>query len=102
MAADLGAVVTSAFRWRRRGTKPRAAVAGQAGTLNGGKKGSLKYSASCGLCGRGEVTVPYLTDCGHVYCYVCLRGACGGEERWRCEVCDTVVTGSRRIAVKGD
>ena len=36
-------------------------------------------------------TMPHVTNCGHVYCYYCLRANCLADSNFPCSVCSTPV-----------
>ncbi|CAN0409029.1 unnamed protein product, partial [Hapterophycus canaliculatus] len=39
---------------------------------------------------------PYLTSCGHVFCYYCARSACTVDPRYACPRCGECFATSRR------
>lgn len=50
----------------------------------------------CPICGLNPIRVPYVTCCGHVYCYICLRQALIDTDlNLRCYVCNAKVTSSK-------
>ena len=46
----------------------------------GGADGDLE----CAICGEEEAQTPYVTDCGHIYCYYCLKTACLQDDQYAC------------------
>jgi len=81
-AGNLRNAVGNAFRWGR---------ADRGGSVEG-DEGDLV----CGIC-EGKASIPYRTDCGHVFCYLCLRSACERRGGWTCTVCGVVVGSSERV-----
>ena len=57
---------------------------------------------------RFPITIPYITTCGHVYCYYCvadrmLRIADEGDEEvpgWECLRCAQLVKGAERVGIE--
>ncbi len=45
---------------------------------------------SCSFC-ESTPTMPYATDCGHVYCYYCLRANCMADGGFPCAACGRAV-----------
>jgi hypothetical protein len=39
---------------------------------------------SCAICLAREAETPYVTDCGHAFCYYCLKTACLQDEQFSC------------------
>ncbi|CAN0441250.1 unnamed protein product, partial [Scytosiphon promiscuus] len=37
---------------------------------------------ACVECGANPAKTPYLTSCGHVFCYYCARTACTVDPRY--------------------
>ncbi len=46
---------------------------------------------SCSFC-ESPPTMPYVTDCRHVYCYYCLRANCMADKDFPCAACGHPVT----------
>ncbi len=46
--------------------------------------------SECSFCEK-TVTMPHITDCGHVYCYYCLCANCLADSRFPCAVCSNVI-----------
>ena len=44
----------------------------------------------CAFCGLAP-SLPHLTDCGHIYCYYCLRANCLADANFPCSVCSKPV-----------
>ncbi|CAN0132961.1 unnamed protein product, partial [Phaeothamnion confervicola] len=67
----------------------------------GGKEDSTESGrpAACGACGRAPASMPYATDCGHVFCYFCLRAACARDPNYACAICGAHFAASRRWVV---
>jgi hypothetical protein len=42
---------------------------------------------SCVVCKEPEAQTPYVTDCGHMFCYYCLKTACLHDEQFACPRC---------------
>lgn len=55
----------------------------------------------CVVCEMDQCAVYYITSCGHVFCYICLRNAIALESpnanSYKCYECRTKVTWSRRL-----
>ena len=52
------------------------------------------YSSSSS---SGAAVMPYVAQCGHVFCYFCLSTACQEDPRFCCPKCFTPVRSSRRV-----
>ena len=59
------------------------------GRWGGSKEGDVDLSR-CSFCEK-SVTMPHVTDCGHVYCYYCISANCLADRQFPCSVCSTVV-----------
>lgn len=85
--------VSGLIRQRRLG-------AGAAGSADGGASipgaGGADGDMECVVCGEGEAQTPYVTDCGHVYCYYCLKTACLQDDAFACPRCGTFFATSKR------
>ena len=46
--------------------------------------------AACAFC-ESLPTMPYVADCGHVYCYYCLRANCLADSHFPCSACGSQV-----------
>lgn len=46
---------------------------------------------NCSFC-ESPPTMPYTTNCGHVYCYYCLRANCLADREFPCTACGTPVS----------
>lgn len=44
----------------------------------------------CSFCEK-KVTMPHITDCGHVYCYYCVSASCLADGRFPCSICGSVI-----------
>lgn len=51
--------------------------------------------SQCPIC-NNEINIPYETNCGHRFCYYCLKVATLSEEKPPCTVCSTAITSIRR------
>ena len=87
------------------GVDPSApGLAGRLASLLGVRRGDVAGDGTaasgtrCGICRAPRPVVPYVTDCGHVYCYVCLRLAATDGMGCDCAVCGRAVRSSRRLA----
>ena len=49
----------------------------------GGADGDM----ACVVCGEEEAHTPYVTDCGHVFCYYCLKTECLQDDQFSCPRC---------------
>ena len=59
-------------------------------------------STSCSICSMDPILIPYQTQCGHLYCYVCLRNAIveAGAMKYRCQMCGAKITSSQPFKSK--
>ncbi|KAL7433825.1 hypothetical protein ACHAXM_003757 [Skeletonema potamos] len=57
------------------------------------------YVLNCSLC-RTVPAVPYITSCGHCYCYMCLRMAVTEDPYYRCVCCRKRIDSSSRPTTK--
>lgn len=57
------------------------------------------YDLSCALC-QTFPAIPYITSCGHCYCYLCLRMAVTEDPYYRCVCCRKRVESSSRPVIK--
>ncbi len=75
---------------------------GAAGGADGGAgipgAGGADGDMECVVCGETEAQTPYVTDCGHVYCYYCLKTACLQDDNFACPRCGTFFATSKRWA----
>jgi hypothetical protein len=60
-------------------------------------KTSLQNKLNCVKCGTENPTVPYMTSCGHCYCYICLRMAVTDDIYFQCVECGEQIKTSSRI-----
>ncbi|CAN6639593.1 hypothetical protein TRVA0_017S02190 [Trichomonascus vanleenenianus] len=66
------------------------------GISSGGELAFLPEK-TCAICYKADasntqVTNPYVTDCGHVYCYICLKSELAQQdEEWTCLRCTSAV-----------
>ena len=44
----------------------------------------------CSFC-EGAPTMPHIAECGHVYCYYCLRANCLADSNFPCSICSRPV-----------
>ncbi|CAN0246559.1 unnamed protein product, partial [Ectocarpus fasciculatus] len=51
---------------------------------------------ACAECGANPAKTPYVTACGHVFCYYCARVACTVDPRYACPRCGEYFATSRR------
>lgn len=49
----------------------------------GGADGDM----ACVVCGEEEAHTPYVTDCGHIFCYYCLKLNCIQDDQFACPRC---------------
>ena len=54
-------------------------------------------SSSSSSSSSGAAVMPYVAQCGHVFCYFCLSTACQEDPRFCCPKCFTPVRSSRRV-----
>ncbi|CAM9596195.1 unnamed protein product [Discosporangium mesarthrocarpum] len=111
--AALGRAVSSATgRLRRRGRALGQALgvglwqepgqgggAGRGGLVGGegtGGAGGVETLLPCSDCGAFPPTMPYLSTCGHMFCYHCLRSACSVDSRYSCPTCGDRFSSSKR------
>ena len=59
-----------------------------------GKNNELK----CSLCQTLNPSIPYMTSCGHCYCYLCLRMSVTDDPYYRCVCCRKRVGASTRVS----
>jgi hypothetical protein len=52
----------------------------------------------CSLCQTLNPSIPYITSCGHCYCYLCLRMSVTDDPYYRCVCCRKRVGTSTRIS----
>jgi len=48
----------------------------------------------CAFCGRENACVPYRTNCGHVYCYYCIKSQ---QHPYNCAACNETIVSSNVI-----
>ena len=56
-----------------------------------------RYSLTCLLCHVVNPAIPYITSCGHCYCYICLRVAVTDHLGFRCVDCGKGIISSERL-----
>ena len=77
-------------------TRRREKVAGVSslvGERDGSASGIVIHSC-CAICSLKPIVIPYMTSCGHLYCYACLRLAMSDDLRYRCMICGQRVVSS--------
>ena len=49
---------------------------------------------TCGVCQTEAVyaQTPYITNCGHVYCYYCIKTACMMDTNHHCNRCGSAIS----------
>lgn len=57
------------------------------------------YDLNCALC-QTVPAIPYITSCGHCYCYLCLRMAVTEDPYYRCVCCRKRIETSSRPTIK--
>lgn len=60
-----------------------------------GGDGKTTYNGlprNCGVCEAYPIHTPFATNCGHLFCYYCIKVRCMEEEPCYCPVCGEVVT----------
>ena len=55
---------------------------------------------NCALCRSVPAMIPYITSCGHCYCYICLRMAVTEDPYYRCVICRKRIDTSSRLTFK--
>ncbi len=55
-----------------------------------------RHSITCSLCHAVNPAIPYITSCGHCYCYICLRVAVTDNLSFRCMDCGKAIISSGR------
>ena len=63
----------------------------------GGADGDM----ACVVCGEEEAHTPYVTDCGHIYCYYCLKMQCIQDDQFACPRCGEFFATSQRWVMGG-
>ena len=51
----------------------------------------------CCYCESKQSTMPYKTNCGHVYCYYCLHALCEKDKKRSCIKCGQQILRSDRL-----
>jgi hypothetical protein len=62
--------------------------------------GRQQHKGRCEICNSQPIAVPFVTNCGHVYCYTCLWIAMAQSSSFCCRHCAALVTESRRSKVR--
>jgi peroxin-2 len=44
-----------------------------------------------------QVQLPYITNCGHIYCYYCIRSRLMTDPRYPCPRCHEPITAIQRV-----
>ncbi|OQS06183.1 peroxisome assembly protein [Thraustotheca clavata] len=52
---------------------------------------------ACALCSVTPAKTPYITSCGHQYCYFCLQTAVAMDPNYTCAMCGEVFESSERL-----
>eukprot|EP00887_Chlorella_sp_A99_P000872 scaffold5.g872.t1 len=74
-----------------------AAGGGSAAAAAAGAGAQEQQEQPCGICGTGEVLVPYTAQpCSHRFCYYCLRSHCLADPGYTCPRCLTRVGAMQR------
>jgi len=48
---------------------------------------NIEEVGCCVACGTGPANMPYVTSCGHTFCYYCVKSACLAEKAYVCPQC---------------
>ena len=57
---------------------------------NGASDLQVANFEQCSFC-EGAPTMPHIAECGHVYCYYCLRANCLADSNFPCSICSRPV-----------
>lgn len=63
------------------------------------KTGKNNNDGKCPIC-ESTINTPYETNCGHYYCYYCLKVATMTDSKFTCLVCNQIVHNIERKKVK--
>ena len=55
-----------------------------------------RYTLTCSKCHAINPSIPYITNCGHCYCYICLRMAVTDDLGFKCLDCGQSIISSGR------
>lgn len=74
-----------------------AAPGNRQGNLSRGDALRKELCHPCQICGDALV-MPYVSNCGHCFCYMCLHQACNNTPAsYRCPRCEGLVLSSQRV-----
>ncbi|GAM26016.1 hypothetical protein SAMD00019534_091910, partial [Acytostelium subglobosum LB1] len=51
----------------------------------------------CPICFNDPISVPYITDCGHLFCYYCIKTNCMIDPTFTCPRCNSIVSNMKRF-----
>jgi peroxin-2 len=51
---------------------------------------------SCPVCNTDPAGTPYIANCGHIFCYYCLKAGCMADSQFSCPRCGVVVVSMQR------
>jgi len=82
------------FLYRRLFTKPRPEMS----TIRRSPSATtlLHPPLCCPVCNSDPVFNPYISSCGHIFCYYCLKANCMADSQFPCPKCGKVVLSMKR------
>lgn len=93
MAASSGAYMESSWRSIRRWINRDDGDGFRTSENDGSNEhiddeGTTGGVQDCAACGCSPAATPYVTACGHTFCYYCLKTACMDNENYCCARCN--------------
>ncbi|OQR98581.1 peroxisome assembly protein [Achlya hypogyna] len=67
---------------------------------DGAGDGGAHGLAPCTICGISPAKTPYITSCGHQYCYFCLQTAVATDPTYACATCGDTFESSERLTAQ--
>src|SRR5690349_3461813 len=58
---------------------------------------TITGGVACPICQKDNITIPYISNCQHIFCYYCIKQNCMMDSKFHCSVCGTRVTQIQRF-----
>ncbi|EGC36519.1 hypothetical protein DICPUDRAFT_150983 [Dictyostelium purpureum] len=55
--------------------------------------------SKCPICMNDPISIPYTSDCGHLFCYYCIKTSCMIDSSFTCPRCNTLISNIKRFSI---
>ncbi|KAM9971577.1 hypothetical protein ACTFIW_011559 [Dictyostelium discoideum] len=56
--------------------------------------------AKCPICMNDPISMPYSADCGHLFCYYCIKTSCMIDSSFTCPRCNSLISNIKRFSIQ--